>query len=151
MTNPIRRALLGALPALGILTAAGTVRAQEAGAGNKVVYHISDTRVQATAALRSIRNHMDDAPDTHITVVTHADGVDMMMMDAHDANDPDIDYPSLISALAARGVRFEICSITLQRRGLDEDLFVMDADFVPSGVARITELQTREGHAYIKP
>jgi uncharacterized protein len=27
----------------------------------------------------------------------------------------------------------------------------MDADFTPSGVVRLAELQQREGYAYIKP
>ena len=34
---------------------------------------------------------------------------------------------------------------------LKKEQFNMDAEFTPSGVARITELQTREGFAYIKP
>ena len=39
----------------------------------------------------------------------------------------------------------------MKRRGLNKDQFVMDADFVPSGVVRLTELQSREHYAYIKP
>jgi intracellular sulfur oxidation DsrE/DsrF family protein len=29
--------------------------------------------------------------------------------------------------------------------------FVLDAEFTPSGVVRLTELQAREHYAYIKP
>lgn len=57
----------------------------------------------------------------------------------------------LVSALKARGVRFEVCEITLKNRNLKKEQFTLDADFVPSGVVRITELQSRERFAYIKP
>ena len=118
---------------------------------DKVVYHIDNAAAQATKGLRNVRNHLDVAPDTRIIVVTHAEGIDFLMEGAKDAKNPDIDYPSLVSALKARGVRFEVCEITLRNRNLKKDQFIMDADFTPSGVVRIAQLQTREGFAYIKP
>jgi intracellular sulfur oxidation DsrE/DsrF family protein len=120
-------------------------------AQDKVVYHIDNAAMQATKGLRNIRNHLDVAPDTKIVVVTHAEGIDFLMEGARDAKNPDIDYPSLVSALKARGVRFEICEITLRNRNLKKDQFNMDAEFTPSGVVRVARLQAREGHAYIKP
>lgn len=118
---------------------------------DKVVYHIDNAAMQATKGLRNIRNHLDVAPDTKIVVVTHAEGVDFLMEGARDAKNADIDYGSLVSALKARGVRFEICEITLRSRNLKKDQFTMDAEFTPSGVVRVARLQSREGHAYIKP
>jgi intracellular sulfur oxidation DsrE/DsrF family protein len=91
------------------------------------------------------------APDTNITVVTHANGVDFLMEGAKDAKDANIDYGSLVSALKARGVTFEICEITLRNRNLKKEQFNMDATFTPSGVVRIGRLQSRENFAYIKP
>ena len=120
-------------------------------AQDKVVYHIDNSEAQATKGLRNIRNHLDVAPDTKIVVVTHAEGVDFLMEGAKDRKNPDIDYGSLVSALKARGVRFEVCEITLRNRNLKKDQFTMDAEFTPSGVVRIGQLQTREGYAYIKP
>ena len=120
-------------------------------AQDKVVYHIDDAAAQATKALRNVRNHLDVAPDTKIIVVAHAEGVDFLMEGAKDKKNPDIDYASLVSALKARGVRFEVCEITLRNRNLKKDQFIMDAEFTPSGVVRIGQLQTREGYAYIKP
>ena len=120
-------------------------------AQDKVVYHIDDTEAQATKGLRNIRNHLDVAPDTKIVVVTHALGIDFLMEGAKDKKNPNIDYPSLVSALKARGVRFEVCEITLKSRNVRKDQFTMDADVTPSGVARIGQLQAREGYAYIKP
>ncbi|MBC5783853.1 DsrE family protein [Ramlibacter sp. USB13] len=120
-------------------------------AQDKVVYHIDNAEAQATKGLRNIRNHLDVAPDTKIVVVTHAEGIDFLMEGAKDKKNPNIDYPSLVSALKARGVRFEVCEITLRNRNIKKDQFIMDAEFTPSGVVRIGQLQTREGYAYIKP
>ena len=118
---------------------------------DKVVYHIDNAAAQATKGLRNIRNHLDVAPDTKIIVVAHADGVKFLMEGAKDAKNPDIDYASLVSALKARGVRFDVCEITIRNNNLKKEQFIMDADFTPSGVARIGQLQSREGYAYIKP
>jgi intracellular sulfur oxidation DsrE/DsrF family protein len=120
-------------------------------AQDHVVYHIDNAEMQATKGLRNVRNHLDVAPDTKIIVVTHAEGVDFLMEGAKDKKNPNIDYASLVSALKARGVKFEVCEITLRNRGISKDKFIMDADFTPSGVVRIGQLQTREKFAYIKP
>lgn len=120
-------------------------------AQDKVVYHIDDYETQATKGLRNVRNHLDVAPETKIVVVTHANGVDFLMEGAKDKKNANIEYPSLVGALKARGVRFEICEITLRNRNLKKEQFTMDAEFTPSGVARIGQLQAREGYAYIKP
>ena len=120
-------------------------------AQDRVVYHIDDAAAQATKGLRNIRNHLDVAPDTRIAVVTHANGVDFLFEGAKDAKDPNIDYGSLVSALKARGVTFQVCEITLKNRNLKKEQFNLDAAFVPSGVVRIGQLQGRENFAYIKP
>lgn len=120
-------------------------------AQDKVVYHFDNAEVQATKGLRNIRNHLDVAPSTKVVVVAHADGIDFLLDAAKDKRNPNVDYASLVSALKARGVKFEICEITLQGRNLKKDQFNLDADFTPSGVVRIGQLQSREGYAYIKP
>ena len=119
-------------------------------AQDKVVYHIDQAATQGLKGLRNIRNHLDTAPDTKIVVVTHAEGVDMLMEGAKDEKSQ-TEYAPLVSALKARGVRFEICEITLKNRNLKKEQFVLDADYTPSGVVRIAQLQARERYAYIKP
>ncbi|HEX9718584.1 MAG TPA: DsrE family protein [Ramlibacter sp.] len=130
----------------GSLLVWGAALAQE-----KVVYHVDNSELQATKGLRNVRNHLDVAPDTRIVVVTHADGVDFLMEGARDKKNPNIDYGSLVSALKARGVRFEVCEITLRNRNLKKEQFILDAEFTPSGVVRIAQLQSRDKFAYIKP
>lgn len=140
------RALKTAVTALGLAAACTMALAQD-----KVVYHIDNAEMQATKGLRNVRNHLDVAPDTKIVVVTHAEGVDFLLEGAKDKKNPNIEYGALVSALKARGVRFEVCEITLTNRNLKKDAFSLDAEFTPSGVVRIGQLQTREGYAYIKP
>lgn len=120
-------------------------------AGNaKVVYHIDDAETQGLKGLRNIRNHLDVAPQTTIIVVTHANGVDIMMEGAKDKKN-NVEYAPLVGALKSRGVRFEVCEITLKNRNLKKDQFTLDADFTPSGVVRVADLQYKDGFAYIKP
>ena len=120
-------------------------------AQDKAVYHIDNAETQATKGLRNVRNHLDVAPDTKIIVVTHANGVDFLMEGAKDKANPNIDYSALVSDLKGRGVKFEVCEITLKSRNLNKNQFILDAEFTPSGVARIGQLQSREKFAYIKP
>ena len=117
-------------------------------AQDKVVYHIDNAVTQGLKGLRNVRNHIDTDPTVKIIVVTHAEGVDMLMEGAKAANGTD--YAPLVSALKSRGVAFEVCEITLKNRGLKRDQFIQEADFTPSGVVRIAKLQA-QGSAYIKP
>ena len=119
-----------------------------AGAQDAVVYHIDDAATQAVKGLRNIRNHLDVDPGAKITVVTHANGVDFLMEGAKDNQGGAMAGP--VAALVARGVRFEICEITLRNRNLKKEQFIQEADFTPSGVVRIAKLQ-KAGAAYIKP
>jgi len=117
-------------------------------AQDSVVYHIDNTSAQGLKGLRNVRNHLDVDPAAKITVVTHADGVDMLMEGEKAANGTE--YAPLVSALKSRGVAFEICEITLKNRGLKKEQFIQEASFTPSGVVRIAKLQ-KQGSAYIKP
>ena len=125
------------------------VMAQAAGT-TKVVYHIDDAETQGLKGLRNIRNHLDVSPQTTIIVVTHANGVDLLMEGAKDKKN-NVEYAPLVGALKSRGVKFEVCEITLKNRNLKKDQFIMDADFTPSGVVRVADLQYKDGFAYIKP
>jgi len=117
-------------------------------AQDRVVYHIDNTAAQGLKGLRNVRNHLDVDPGAKISVVTHAEGVDMLMEGAKAANGTE--YAPLVSALKSRGVAFEICEITLKNRDLKKEQFIQEATFTPSGVVRIAKLQA-QGSAYIKP
>ena len=117
-------------------------------AQDTVVYHVDDAATQALKGLRNVKNHVDTDPAARITVVTHANGVDFLMTDATDRNGNP--YEIAVQELARRGVKFEVCEITLKNRGLKKDQFIQEATFTPSGVVRIAKLQ-KQGYAYIKP
>ena len=119
------------------------------GGSDRVVYHLNEGLPQASNGLRNINNHLEVNPAATIVVVTHALGVDFLMKDAKDRNGNK--YEDLVEQLRNRGVRFDVCEITLRNRNLGKEKFIMDADFTPSGVARIAQLQAREQFAYIKP
>ena len=138
--------LRGALAASAISLAA--LWSPMALAQDRVTYHIDDASTQGLKGLRNIRNHLDTDPTAQITVVTHAQGVDFLMEGAKDRSDTPFD--ATVSALKNRGVRFEVCEITLKNRNLKRDQFIHEADFTPSGVVRVAKLQ-KQGAAYIKP
>lgn len=131
-----------------IVATALSLCALAAAAQDKVVYHISDTATQALAGLRNVNNHLEVDPSAQITVVTHANGVDFLMQDAKDRNGNP--YEVAVQSLVKRGVKFEVCEITLRNRSLKKDQFIEEAKFTPSGVVRLAKLQG-QGFAYIKP
>jgi intracellular sulfur oxidation DsrE/DsrF family protein len=124
---------------------AAAVTAVPASAQDKVVYHFDAGISQATKGLRNIRNHLDVDPKAQLIAVAHAEGVDFLMEGAKSTNNQE--FASLVGDLSARGVKFEICEITLKNRGLKKEQFILGPGFTPSGVVRIANLQAREHYA----
>ena len=113
----------------------------------KVVYHINDASL-ARVAMRNIENHLGASPDAKIVVVTHGKGIDFLLNDAKDDKGP---FEPQVAGLKEKGVEFRVCRNTLKGRSLDDSAVVMEAQVVPSGVAEIGKLQSREGFVYLKP
>jgi len=128
---------------LALSLAASAARAQE-----KVVYHFDGGLEQATKGLRNINNHLEVDPKARLIAVTHADGVDFLMEGAKDRFGP---FDARVQDLMGKGVKFQVCEITLRNRKLRKDQFILGVEFVPSGVVQITHLQQKEGYAYLKP
>ena len=66
----IRQFTLGAMLCL----AAAAACAQD-----RVIYHFDNAAAQGLKGLRNVRNHLDVDAAAEITVVTQAEGVDMLM------------------------------------------------------------------------
>ena len=132
-----------------LTTGALALAAFGACAQDKVVYHFDSGIAQATKGLRNIRNHLDIDPAAKIVAVAHAEGVDFLMEGAKTTSNQE--FAALVGDLSSRGVKFEICEITLKNRNLRKDQFILGPAFTPSGVVRIANLQAREQYAYIKP
>jgi intracellular sulfur oxidation DsrE/DsrF family protein len=149
--NPRWQALLAAI-ACGILLASAAGAQAPAPAKEpavRVVYHFSEGIEQAVRGLEYIRNHLEVDPGAHIVVVAHAAGVDFLMKGAKTSRGNE--FRQAIEDLDLQGVVFKVCEITLRERGLQRSQFVKEATFVPSGVAELARLQSREGYAYVKP
>jgi intracellular sulfur oxidation DsrE/DsrF family protein len=122
--------------------------AAHAFAQDRVVYHFDSGLEQATRGLINIRNHMDVDPKAKIVVVALDRGIDFLLEDAKDRFGP---YDARAQDLMGRGVKFQVCEITMNARRLRKDQFILGVEFVPSGVVQITHLQQKEGYAYLKP
>lgn len=114
----------------------------------KVVYHVNDSSV-ARVAMRNVQNHINANPEAKIVVVTHGKGIDFLLNDAKDEKGEP--YQPQVAGLKDKGVEFRVCRNTLKGRKLDESAVIMDATVVPSGVAEIGRLQSKEGYVYLKP
>ena len=110
--------------ACALLLMLGVFSMGSAAAQSSVVYHLDNASIQGLKGLRNIRNHLDVAPQTKIVVVTHAEGVDLLIEGAKDEKNA-VEYAPLIAALKSRGVRFEVCEITLKNRKLNKDQFIL--------------------------
>ena len=117
-------------------------------AQEKAVYHFDGGLEQATKGLRNINNHLEVDPRAKLIAVAHADGVDFLMEGARDRFGP---FDARVQDLMGKGVKFQVCEITLRNRKLKKDQFILGVEFVPSGVVQITHLQQKEGYAYLKP
>lgn len=146
MANMFLRGLFisAAVAGIGLSGCASTGK----GGPDKVVYHINDS-TNATALIRNVGNHLDVDPSARIVIVSHALGVDFLMDGAKDKNGNP--YNIGVERLAAKGVTFDVCEITLKGRNLKKEQFIPEAKFVPSGVAEIAKLQSRDGYVYLKP
>ena len=138
--------------AVGMFGLAGYASASGAAAKStspmKVIYHVNDS-ANAVDAMRNASNHLETDPTAKLTFVTHAKGVDFLLEGAMDKDGNP--YNIAVEKLIAKGVTFDICSITLSRRKIDPKTALPGVKFVPSGVVELAKLQAQEGFVYIKP
>ena len=149
MQSMTRLAAVAICTALAAGCAATGASNGSAGTHDKVIYHINESTDQGADGLRNANNHLSTDPDAKIVFVTHARGVDFLMKGARDKKGNL--FEPMVDNLKLKGVRFEICEITLQNRQLRKEQFIDSATYVPSGVATLTRLQQRDGFAYVKP
>lgn len=116
-------------------------------AQTRIVYHISSSDT-ASAALRNLANHLHAAPDVKIVVVAHNNGVDFLLRGARDESDRP--YEAAVKSFSQRGVEFRVCYNTLERRQIAASEVIPEATLVPSGIAEIGRLQSRERYVYMR-
>lgn len=139
--------MLLALAGLALGTA---VPAEEAPtAPVRAVYHLADAEEQPMRALRNLKNHLSADPEARLKVVALGQGLQFLVLDAEDASGNP--YEPFIMELQEAGVAFVACGNTLRALGLQAEDLVPGVVVVPSGVAEIARLQTREDYAYLRP
>ncbi len=146
--TPILAALMLSVAPMASAGPLAEAAGPSASAEEKVVYHVNDSE-NATAAMRNVKNHMNAAPDAKIVIVTHSKGIDFLLQGAADKNGNP--YEPTVQALKAKGVDFRVCNNTLVSRKIDPKTVLPEASIVPSGVAEIGRMQSKEGYVYLKP
>ena len=123
----------------------GVARAAEDEAPLKVVVHMNFAEVGAQAAgLRSVRRMLKDEPGTHIEVVCHAAGIQVV-------EKARTEHPGAVASLIKQGVRFVACENTMKMNSIKKEDLIPGVDTVPSGALEVVRKQFREGYAYFKP
>ena len=149
--RPARWALvLAAWLALG--AGAGTAFASHSAEHPKkhrIVYHLNEAgAAKASAVLVNIQNHVDVVGWKNIEaleLVVHGPALRTFLR-----KDLDPDVRGKLDTLLAGGLRMDACQITMARQKLTLEELIEGLTAVPSGVARVMELQEL-GYAYIKP
>ncbi|HEY5637190.1 MAG TPA: DsrE family protein [Burkholderiales bacterium] len=147
--------LLVALPGLLALLITGWLvvtepwkqTAPQAAARSHVVYHMASSE-HAGAALRTLKNLLDAAPQMKVVVVAHNNGIDFLRRGAKDETGHA--FAATLREFRARGVEFRVCTNTLTRRRIDTADIVPEAVLVPSGIAEISRLQSQLGYVYLR-
>ena len=152
----LRSPALAAAPGLAALALAGWLalgggpavpERAAADAVTRVVYHIASSD-QAGAALRNLSNHLQADPTARVVIVAHNNGVDFLLRGARD--DAGRPFQALVQSFRDRGVEFRVCNNTLVRRDIASAAVIPEATLVPSGIAEIGRLQSREGYVYMR-
>ena len=140
--------LLMALLALGA-TAAEATHTKEYPKKHKIFYHLNEAgNAKAIAVLTNIQNHVDTVGWQNIEaleLVVHGPALRTFL-----ARDLDPEVKGKLEKLMAGGLRIDACQITLKRQKVDLHDLLEGLTAVPSGVARVMELQEL-GYAYVKP
>jgi len=136
------------LVALGA-TGAEATHSKEYPKKHKVFYHLNEAgTAKAIAVLTNIQNHVDTVGWQNIEaleLVVHGPALRTFL-----AKDLDPEVRGKLEKLMAGGLRIDACQITLKRQKVEMRELLEGLTAVPSGVARVMELQEL-GYAYVKP
>jgi len=137
-----------ALAVIGAAPAAAT-HSKDYPKKHKIFYHLNEAgNAKAIAVLTNIQNHVDTVGWQNIEaleLVVHGPALRTFL-----AKDLDPEVKGKLEKLMTGGLRIDACQITLKRQKVDIRELMEGLTAVPSGVARVMELQEL-GYAYVKP
>src|SRR6185295_16140729 len=136
------------IAALGA-TGAEATHSKDYGKKHKIFYHLNEAgNAKAIAVLTNIQNHVDTVGWENIEaleLVVHGPALKTFL-----AKDLEPEVKGKLEKLMAGGLKIDACQITLKRQKIDVRELLEGLTAVPSGVARVMELQEL-GYAYVRP
>lgn len=115
----------------------------------RVVFHLDTDSKGTVTALHQVRNLLTADPTAKIVVVAVGESVRFLVKGSK--TEGGYPFALMIEDLQQSGVRFEACNNTMTTLKITKNQLDDDIDVVPSGLAEVARLQSREGYAYIKP
>ncbi|MGN6237398.1 DsrE family protein [Dyella sp.] len=115
----------------------------------RVVFHLDTDSKGTVTALHQVRNLLTADPTAKIVVVAVGESVRFLVRGSK--TEGGYPFALMIEDLQQSGVRFEACNNTMTTLKISKNQLDDDIGVVPSGLAEVARLQSREGYAYIKP
>lgn len=113
----------------------------------KAVFHVDwEKDEKLIMALNNISNLLKSVPSEEASVCLLANGAAAKLFRREQA----LQYASHIQSLSKKGVRFLVCSNSLNNFGISREELVESCEVIPAGIVELIRLQA-EGYAYIKP
>ncbi|MGC9514769.1 DsrE family protein [Methanocrinis sp.] len=109
----------------------------------RAVFHLTEIE-RANLALNNVNNLLAELGEDQVDIelVTNSEGIKALLKAGP--------YRDKVGDLAAKGVRFVLCSKSLRALKMKEEEFITIAEVVPSGTGELVKRQT-EGWAYVRP
>ncbi len=109
----------------------------------RAVFHLTEAE-RANLALNNVGNLLADLGEDRVEaeVVANSEGVKALLKSGP--------YRDRVEKLAARGVRFVLCSRSIKAMKLETGEFLDLAEIVPTGTGELVKKQV-DGWAYLRP
>jgi intracellular sulfur oxidation DsrE/DsrF family protein len=109
----------------------------------RAVFHLTENE-RANLALNNVRNLLAELGEDQVEaeVVANSEGVKALLKTGP--------YGDRVGELAARGVRFVLCSKSIKAMKLDEGEFLDLVEVVPTGTGELVKKQA-DGWSYVRP
>ncbi len=109
----------------------------------RAVFHLTEIE-RANLALNNVNNLLAELGEDQVDaeLVTNSEGVKALLKTGP--------FCDRVDELAAKGVRFVICSKSLRALKMKEEEFITIAEVVPSGTGELVKKES-EGWAYVRP
>ncbi len=114
---------------------------------SKVIFHVDwEKEERLIMAFNNLKNLLKAVPVEDVSACLLANGAAAKLFQRERA----FQYTSDIQSLSQKGVRFLVCSNSLNNFGIKQEDLVEPCETIEAGIVELIRLQA-EGYAYIKP